>query len=145
MKVDLLVTCPVSVSNISQTSQSAIWANSRFLCECAQTYKRANTSQGKRGRGGGNSGSNRDTQPQNQDDRFGPLDKGDMRNERFEAYYKAQNILPDDEWVEFMDKLKAPLPTTFRVAGSRQCVPFSPHICAIRAEALLGLPVPSMM
>jgi multisite-specific tRNA:(cytosine-C5)-methyltransferase len=43
-----------------------------------------------------------------------------MQNERFEAYYKAQNILPDEEWDEFMDQLREPLPTTFRVAGSRQ-------------------------
>ncbi|KAH9936711.1 S-adenosyl-L-methionine-dependent methyltransferase [Amylocystis lapponica] len=44
----------------------------------------------------------------------------DMHNERFEKYYKAQNILSDAEWEDFMESLRSPLPTTFRVAGSRQ-------------------------
>ncbi|KAJ3551352.1 hypothetical protein NM688_g4752 [Phlebia brevispora] len=43
-----------------------------------------------------------------------------MNNERFEKYYKGQKILPDDEWETFLGSLKQPLPTTFRVAGSRQ-------------------------
>lgn len=43
-----------------------------------------------------------------------------MRNERFEAYYKAQSIISDErEWDEFIDALRRGLPTTFRVAGSR--------------------------
>jgi multisite-specific tRNA:(cytosine-C5)-methyltransferase len=45
-----------------------------------------------------------------------------MHNARFEAYYKAQQIIPEDngeEWDLFMDALKRGLPTTFRVAGSR--------------------------
>jgi len=45
-----------------------------------------------------------------------------MKNERFSSYYQAQNIIPEDEWESFMDALRTPLPTTFRVAGSRQCV-----------------------
>lgn len=44
----------------------------------------------------------------------------DMHNERFEKYYKAQGILPPEEWEPFMDAMRAPLPTTFRVTGSRQ-------------------------
>ncbi|EGO03524.1 hypothetical protein SERLA73DRAFT_101720 [Serpula lacrymans var. lacrymans S7.3] len=43
-----------------------------------------------------------------------------MNNERFSNYYKAQNIMPDSEWEEFMGALRTPLPTTFRVAGSRE-------------------------
>ncbi|KAH7924716.1 S-adenosyl-L-methionine-dependent methyltransferase [Leucogyrophana mollusca] len=43
-----------------------------------------------------------------------------MHNERFTAYYKAQHIIPDDEWDHFMESLRSPLPTTFRVAGSRE-------------------------
>ncbi|KZT07398.1 cytosine-5--methyltransferase [Laetiporus sulphureus 93-53] len=43
-----------------------------------------------------------------------------MHNERFEKYYKAQHILPDEEWEAFMEAMRNPLPTTFRVAGSRQ-------------------------
>jgi multisite-specific tRNA:(cytosine-C5)-methyltransferase len=50
------------------------------------------------------------------------LEKSDMHNDRFEAYYRAQHIIPDDEWNVFLDTLKQPLPTTFRVAGSRQFV-----------------------
>lgn len=43
-----------------------------------------------------------------------------MHNERFEKYYKTQNILADGEWDKFMESLRDDLPTTFRVAGSRQ-------------------------
>lgn len=46
----------------------------------------------------------------------------DMHNERFEKYYKAQKIVSDEEWEPFMESLRKPLPTTFRVAGSRQYV-----------------------
>ena len=46
----------------------------------------------------------------------------DMHNERFNKYYKGQNILPDAEWDQFLASLREVLPTTFRVAGSRQCV-----------------------
>jgi len=48
-----------------------------------------------------------------------------MENERFTAYYKAQNIVPEDEWGTFMSALRRHLPTTFRVTGSRQCVLYS--------------------
>ena len=50
------------------------------------------------------------------------VDKADMNNERFEKYYKAQNVLSEDEWENFMESMREPLPTTFRVAGSRQSV-----------------------
>ncbi|KAF9493772.1 S-adenosyl-L-methionine-dependent methyltransferase [Pleurotus eryngii] len=43
-----------------------------------------------------------------------------MFNERLNSYYKKQKIIPDDAWDEFMQSLRRPLPTTFRVAGSRQ-------------------------
>ncbi|KXS20297.1 S-adenosyl-L-methionine-dependent methyltransferase [Gonapodya prolifera JEL478] len=43
-----------------------------------------------------------------------------LENERFEAYYKTQNILPDDEWPKFMESLRTTLPTTFRITGSRK-------------------------
>ncbi|CDO68595.1 hypothetical protein BN946_scf184996.g26 [Trametes cinnabarina] len=48
------------------------------------------------------------------------IEREHMKNERFEKYYKAQNILPESEWDTFLEKMKDPLPTTFRVAGSRQ-------------------------
>ncbi|KAJ7201628.1 S-adenosyl-L-methionine-dependent methyltransferase [Mycena pura] len=48
------------------------------------------------------------------------VDKSDMHNVRFTTYYQAQNIVPADEWETFLEALRMPLPTTFRVAGSRQ-------------------------
>ncbi|KAF4563898.1 hypothetical protein EYR36_003142 [Pleurotus pulmonarius] len=43
-----------------------------------------------------------------------------MSNDRLNSYYKKQQIIPDDTWEDFMQTLRRPLPTTFRVAGSRQ-------------------------
>ncbi|KZT28145.1 S-adenosyl-L-methionine-dependent methyltransferase [Neolentinus lepideus HHB14362 ss-1] len=43
-----------------------------------------------------------------------------MKNANLEKYYKMQNILPAEEWNAFMERLKMPLPTTFRVAGFRE-------------------------
>lgn len=45
-----------------------------------------------------------------------------MQNERLFAYYKSQEIVPEDEWDTFVDSLRQHLPTTFRLAGSRQTV-----------------------
>jgi multisite-specific tRNA:(cytosine-C5)-methyltransferase len=45
-----------------------------------------------------------------------------MKNERFDAYYKAQGIVPDGEWDVMQESFRTPLPTTFRIAGNRQCV-----------------------
>ncbi|KAJ7639456.1 S-adenosyl-L-methionine-dependent methyltransferase [Roridomyces roridus] len=42
-----------------------------------------------------------------------------MHNERFATYYKTQKIVPEDEWETLLESLRTPLPTTFRVAGSR--------------------------
>jgi multisite-specific tRNA:(cytosine-C5)-methyltransferase len=50
------------------------------------------------------------------------VEKSDMFNERFTTYYQTQKIVPEDEWDTFMESMRAPLPTTFRVAGSRQRV-----------------------
>jgi len=48
-----------------------------------------------------------------------------MHNQRFADYYKAQNIVPDDEWDQLMDAFRRPLPTTFRITGSREyAIPF---------------------
>ena len=51
------------------------------------------------------------------------IEREHMHNERLEKYYKAQNILPEQEWDQFLNAMRDPLPTTFRVAGSRQQVP----------------------
>lgn len=50
------------------------------------------------------------------------IEREHMKNERLEKYYRAQNILSESEWEPFLETLKNPLPTTFRVAGSRQWV-----------------------
>ena len=50
------------------------------------------------------------------------IEKINMENDRFSAYYKAQKIVPEEEWDAFIDALRQHLPTTFRVAGSRQYV-----------------------
>lgn len=45
-----------------------------------------------------------------------------MKNDRLERYYKAQHIVPDEEWDDLMAALRRPLPSTFRIAGGRKCV-----------------------
>ncbi|XP_070575607.1 RNA cytosine-C(5)-methyltransferase NSUN2-like isoform X2 [Ptychodera flava] len=38
-------------------------------------------------------------------------------NEAFESYYKAQGIIPEGEWDQFMSILQVNLPATFRITG----------------------------
>ncbi|KAH8830369.1 S-adenosyl-L-methionine-dependent methyltransferase [Flagelloscypha sp. PMI_526] len=40
-------------------------------------------------------------------------------NELFRGYYKAQCLLPEEEWDTMIDSFRASLPTSFRLAGSR--------------------------
>ncbi|GAA5950225.1 hypothetical protein JCM21900_003515 [Sporobolomyces salmonicolor] len=40
-------------------------------------------------------------------------------NPNFEAYYKAQKIVPDEEWDALLNAFRDPLPTTFRLTQSR--------------------------
>jgi multisite-specific tRNA:(cytosine-C5)-methyltransferase len=56
------------------------------------------------------------------DERADLIEKSDMVNDRFFEYYKAQEIVPQEEWDDFVDVLRQHLPTTFRVTGSRQYV-----------------------
>ena len=51
----------------------------------------------------------------------------EMANARFERYYRAQGIISDEEWPAFLERMQAPLPTTFRIAGSRQYVSLMKH------------------
>lgn len=44
-------------------------------------------------------------------------------NEQMEEYYKAQNIMSEEEWPTFWNHLKVTLPTTFRITGTRRFVP----------------------
>ncbi|XP_006824582.1 RNA cytosine-C(5)-methyltransferase NSUN2-like, partial [Saccoglossus kowalevskii] len=41
-------------------------------------------------------------------------------NAAFESYYKAQGIVPEGEWDQFMTTLKTNLPATFRITGFRR-------------------------
>lgn len=42
----------------------------------------------------------------------------DKNNEKFEEYYKGQKIVPEGEWDTFMECLRTPLPTSFRINGT---------------------------
>lgn len=44
-------------------------------------------------------------------------------NVQMEEYYKAQNIMSEEEWPVFWNHLKVTLPTTFRITGTRRFVP----------------------
>ena len=67
-----------------------------------------------------------------------------MQNAKFEEYYRRQGIIfagdaqgeNQNEWSAFMETLREPLPTTFRIAGTRQCV--------IQSFLALVLPIPSV-
>ncbi|ORY43363.1 S-adenosyl-L-methionine-dependent methyltransferase [Rhizoclosmatium globosum] len=78
---------------------------------------------GGRGRGGrgGNRGGDRGARPEGTDDR--DASKGyasiPQENATFEAYYKAQNIMSDEEWKTNMAYLKLQLPANFRFTGSK--------------------------
>lgn len=41
-------------------------------------------------------------------------------NRDFEEYYKQQNILNDNDFVNFLESLKKPLPISFRITGNRK-------------------------
>ncbi|KAL4234994.1 tRNA (cytosine(34)-C(5))-methyltransferase [Mactra antiquata] len=41
------------------------------------------------------------------------------QNAEFETYYQGIGIVPEEEWDTFMTSLRKPLPTTFRITGSR--------------------------
>ncbi|CDW54989.1 tRNA (cytosine(34) C(5)) methyltransferase [Trichuris trichiura] len=43
-----------------------------------------------------------------------PYEEVERRSEKFESYYKAQKIVPNNEWDSFMGCLKTDLPVTFR-------------------------------
>jgi len=49
------------------------------------------------------------------DGSYKPYEK---KNEAFDKYYKAQKIVPDAEWDAFLESLRTPLPTSFRINGS---------------------------
>lgn len=73
----------------------------------------------KRGRGrGARVGTNN---PQNTGNKTnGEWSEPEMHNERMEGYYRAQNILPDEEYQLHWEAFRKPLPTTFRITGSKE-------------------------
>jgi hypothetical protein len=62
------------------------------------------------------------------DERVGEKDK---HNAKFEAYYKAQDIIPPEDWDKFMAALRAPLPSSFRISSHSGY--------AVRGECLVWL------
>ena len=40
-------------------------------------------------------------------------------SEKWETYYKAMNIIPEEEWDSFKKHCQENLPSTFRITGSR--------------------------
>lgn len=45
------------------------------------------------------------------------IQEADKKNEAFENYYRAQNMMDEGEFGTFIEILKKPLPTTFRITG----------------------------
>lgn len=41
------------------------------------------------------------------------------QNASFEKFYKAQKIVPEEEWALFMDTMRQSLPSTFRITGNK--------------------------
>ncbi|OCF37458.1 multisite-specific tRNA:(cytosine-C5)-methyltransferase [Kwoniella heveanensis CBS 569] len=73
-----------------------------------------------RGKKGAQRGGARE--PMNRDSNRGDwksLTPAEKTNAAFEAYYKAQGIMSEDEWPQFIESLRVELPVTFRVTGSR--------------------------
>lgn len=65
---------------------------------------------GRGGRQGGNSG---------EGERHGAYTAIDQNNPKFDAYYLGQNIVPREEWESFLEMMRAPLPTTFRITSGK--------------------------
>lgn len=45
------------------------------------------------------------------------IEDSQLENERFEAYYKKQGILTEDEWEIFSQTARTELPVVFRING----------------------------
>ncbi|GAA5868521.1 hypothetical protein JCM3774_005412 [Rhodotorula dairenensis] len=63
-----------------------------------------------------------------------------MTNETFNNYYKAQGIIPEAEWDDFIKAFRQPLPTTFRLTSSRPTAQaLNQHIKDVYVPFLTGL------
>ncbi|CAF0846563.1 unnamed protein product [Rotaria sp. Silwood1] len=67
----------------------------------------------------GQSTNNKDETIQDDQPRVNKYEDIVKENALLEKYYKAMNLVPDDEWDAFLAALKEPLPVTFRVTGFR--------------------------
>ncbi|KAM0791035.1 hypothetical protein ACM66B_004331 [Microbotryomycetes sp. NB124-2] len=104
---------------------------------------------GKKGGRGGRGGNNSRPRANARADRWADPE---LKSEKFESYYKAQNIVPQDEWEQLMAALREPLPTTFRITASRDIAPrlqqmikdeFVPYLTGIEYEGVpLDAPKP---
>lgn len=83
------------------------------------------------GRGYNKRGRGRGGRPASSGERHGEYLPFELKNAKFEAYYRGQGIVPDDEWDAFMASMRSPLPTTFRITSgkptSRQLVDAMRH------------------
>ncbi|EGW34238.1 uncharacterized protein SPAPADRAFT_49297 [Spathaspora passalidarum NRRL Y-27907] len=71
----------------------------------------------RKGKGGGKKNfGNRNTDA----DREAPWSDAVRESEVWEKYYKALNIIPEDEWDTFKQHCQENLPLTFRITGSRK-------------------------
>lgn len=52
-------------------------------------------------------------------------------NSQMEEYYKAQKIVSEEEWPTFWEHLKATLPTTFRITGTRR---YCAHVLSLQGS-----------
>jgi hypothetical protein len=56
-------------------------------------------------------------------------------NALFERFYQAQPMLDADAWPAFMEALRTPLPTTFRITGTRTYEPARLCVRGLHARA----------
>ncbi|CAH0475822.1 unnamed protein product [Peronospora belbahrii] len=79
------------------------------------------------GRGGGRGRNNKKSRADGKGEEWRADKFADWvyENENFDAYYKAQKIVADTDWVAFKKALATPLPTTFRINSS---CPFADRI-----------------
>ncbi|GAA5899683.1 tRNA (cytosine-C5-)-methyltransferase [Sporobolomyces salmoneus] len=64
----------------------------------------------------------------------------EQTNAKFEAYYKAQNIVPEAEWEELLTAFRRPLPTTFRLTTSRPtALALNKHIEKVYVPMMTGI------
>ncbi|RUS20585.1 S-adenosyl-L-methionine-dependent methyltransferase [Jimgerdemannia flammicorona] len=74
---------------------------------------------GRTSRSGGQGASDAKTEKKERNTSHRAYEEIPKENEKLKSYYKAQKILPEAEWDAFWETLQKPLPTTFRMTGSR--------------------------